>query len=64
MCKDKEVTRDALNNRWVCKASKAVVKSPLGQTATVAETAQNPGANPTPKKQPSVRPKAGKIKKN
>lgn len=29
ICKDKEVTRDALNNRWVCKASLVVTRPPF-----------------------------------
>ncbi len=29
VCKGKELTRDALNNRWVCKAS-AIGRNPLG----------------------------------
>src|SRR5262245_33338310 len=35
VCKDKEVTRDAPNNRWVCKASKALVSRPGIDRATV-----------------------------
>ena len=64
VCKDKEVTRDAPNNRWVCKATKAVGSRPGGVKATIGDKAQDPGANPTPKQQPIAGSKAGKAKKH
>jgi hypothetical protein len=64
VCKDKEVTRDAANNRWVCNASKAVVHRPLGEKAPISDKALEPADNPTPKRQPPTGSKAGKAKKN
>ena len=63
VCKDKEVTRDAENNRWVCNASKAVVRRPLGERAPIADKTLAPAANPTPKRQLPIS-QSGKAKKN
>ena len=51
VCKDKEVTRDAENNRWVCSAAKSVGTRPL-ETITSK-----------PKQQPSAGSKSVKAKK-
>ncbi len=64
VCKDKEVTRDAENNRWVCKASKTVGSRPRPEKFPVGDKAQDPAPNPTPKRQPPTGPLAGKAKKN
>jgi hypothetical protein len=64
VCKDKEVTRDAENNRWVCKASKASGARPRVERAPVVGKAQDSGANPNPKHQPPTGSKTGKAKKN
>jgi len=64
VCKDKEVTRDAANNRWVCKASKALVRRPRFENAPVIEKAQDPGAKPPSKNQPPAASKTVKAKKN
>ncbi|MCI0389198.1 MAG: hypothetical protein MOB07_10615 [Acidobacteria bacterium] len=64
VCKDKEVTRDAPNNRWVCKASKSVVARPRVDRAPVADEAQDPGAKPPSKHQPPAGANTGKAKKN
>ena len=64
VCKDKEVTRDAENNRWVCSASKAVVRRPLGERAPIGDKTLAPAATPTPKRQPSVSSQSGKARKN
>lgn len=64
VCKDKEITRDALNNRWVCKATAKVSNNSL--TDRVKGSGQVFEAVPNPKsKQPAtVGAKAGKAKKN
>src|SRR5215475_13686680 len=54
VCKDKEVTRDAENNRWVCKASKTVGSRPGVERAPIGGKLQDPGANPNPKQQPQA----------
>ena len=64
VCKDKEVTRDAPNNRWVCNASKAVVKRPLVERGPVVVKEQDPGANPPSRRQPPAGIKTVKAKKN
>jgi hypothetical protein len=64
VCKDKEVTRDAPNNRWICKASKAVVARPRVERAPVSDKAQDPGAKPPSKHQPPAASNTGKAKKN
>jgi hypothetical protein len=64
VCKDKEVTRDAPNNRWVCKASKAVGSRPRVERAPVSDKAQDPGAKPPSKHQPPASTNTGKAKKN
>lgn len=64
VCKDKDVTRDAENNRWVCKASKAIVTRPRGDKAPVVDKAQDPTPKPTPKRLTPAETKAGKAKKN
>ena len=67
VCKDKEVTRDAENNRWVCSATKAAgarprdVRAPLGDKAVAATPKPTP--KPTPKR-PVSDAKAEKTKKN
>ncbi len=64
VCKDKEVTRDAPNNRWVCKAAKAAGARPRGERAPVVDKAQDPAVKPTPRRPPLAETKAGKAKKN
>lgn len=64
VCKDKEVTRDALNNRWVCKAAKTVKTIPLGQAATGGVKVLDAGTNPKPKLPTTAGTKTGKAKKN
>lgn len=63
VCKDKEITRDAPNNRWVCKASKTAgaqtgaTRAPLGDK--VLEPAK-PSTKPPRASQGST---VGKTKK-
>ncbi len=64
VCKDKEVTRDAPNNRWVCKAGKATVSRPRVDSAPLSDKVKDPGAKPPSKHQPSVGPKSEKVKQN
>lgn len=64
VCKGKEVTRDAPNNRWVCKATKAVVVRPRVEKAPVLDKAQDPGAKPPTKHQSPATSKTGKANKN
>jgi hypothetical protein len=64
VCKDKEVTRDAENNRWVCKASKAAVSRPRGERAPVGDKVLDPGATSNPRPQTQAGSKAVKAKKN
>jgi hypothetical protein len=64
VCKDKEVTRDAPNNRWVCKASKTTVSRPGVGSAPIADKVKDPGANPPSKHQPPATSKTVKAKKN
>ena len=62
VCKDKEITRDAPNNRWVCKASKVVVnRTPITRVPGVKLQEQN--ANPNPQRQTPDAAKVGKAKK-
>lgn len=58
VCKDKEVTRDAVNDRWVCKASKTVGSRPRGEVAIVGGKAQVSGVKLNPRQQTQ----AGSIK--
>lgn len=50
VCKDKDVTRDAENNRWVCNAN---AKAPGSQAPVnrvpITEKVLEPSANPNPK---------------
>jgi hypothetical protein len=64
VCKDKDVTWDAVNRRYVCKAAKSVGGRPFGPKAPVADKAQASDASPTPKQRQPVGPKSGKAKKN
>jgi len=57
VCKDKEVTRDAPNNRWVCKAARVQARDDV-------RAPQNGGKvlEKTPNKSPkSPRPGTGKV---
>ena len=64
VCKDKEVTRDAPNNRWVCKASK-VSSAQTGAThGSVNGQAQDGGSQASPKATRADSGKASKSKKN
>jgi hypothetical protein len=64
VCKDKEVTRDAENNRWVCSATKTKVVTHPGTTAPIAGTKaeKTPAGDKRPKAETA--PKATKAKKN
>lgn len=64
VCKDKEVTRDAENNRWVCKASKAAVTRPHGERAPVADKVKDSDVKPTSRPQTHAGSKTAKAKKN
>ena len=64
VCKDKEVTRDALNNRWVCKASVRVSTTPLTDRVKGSAQVVEAVPNPKPKQPATVGAKAGKAKKN
>jgi hypothetical protein len=64
VCKDKEVTRDAPNNRWVCNATKAAGSRPRVDRAPVLDKAQDPGAKTPPRRLPSAGSKTAKAKKN
>lgn len=59
VCKDKDVTRDAENNRWVCSAAKSAIRQP-NVKAPNAETAQQ--SNPTPKPKTPKAVKGSKVK--
>lgn len=61
VCKDKEVTRDAPNNRWVCQAYKSTVKSQAQQAPSNGGVLE---AGPKPKPPRTEGAKAGKAKKN
>ena len=64
VCKDKEVTRDAENNRWVCKASKAVVSRPDINRAPVDDIVKDSDVKPKPRREPQAGSKTAKAKKN
>lgn len=64
VCKDKEVTRDAENNRWVCKATKAAVSRPGIDRAPVVGAVKDSGAAPKPRRQTQADSKTAKSKKN
>ncbi|HKQ80517.1 MAG TPA: hypothetical protein VJ810_42880 [Blastocatellia bacterium] len=64
VCKDKEVTRDAANNRWVCNATKTVTSRPGIGNAPVLDTVKDPGAKTPSKHQPQTGSKTGKAKQN
>lgn len=64
VCKDKEVTRDAENNRWVCKAAKTVGGRPRVEKVPIGGKLENAGGNPNPKQQAPTGSKTGKAKKN
>jgi hypothetical protein len=64
VCKDKEVTRDAENNRWVCKASKAVVSRPSINKAPVGDIVKDSDVKPNPRREPHAGSKTAKAKKN
>jgi hypothetical protein len=64
VCKDKEVTRDAPNNRWVCKSAKTVKTTPLHDRVTGGVKVLDAGSNPKPKQPATAGAKAGKAKKN
>jgi hypothetical protein len=52
VCQGKDVTWDAVGRRYVCKAAKAAIRTPLGQVVPVGGLVQNPGASQTPTRQP------------
>ena len=62
VCKDKEVTRDAENNRWVCKASKTVVSRPPVGRVPVGGKFEEVSPTPPIKSQTAGKTKAGKSK--
>jgi len=63
VCKDKEVTRDAANNRWVCNAAKTVVRRPRVDNVPIGGKLEISGANPSPKQQAPTGSKTAKAKK-
>ena len=63
VCKDKEVTRDAENNRWVCQASKAVVSRPIVGRAPIGGKIEQVSPTPPVKPQMVGATKSGKSKK-
>jgi hypothetical protein len=63
VCKDKEVTRDAPNNRWVCNAAKTVGSRPRVDKVVVGGKLEVSGANPSPKQQAPTGSKTAKAKK-
>jgi transcription initiation factor TFIIIB Brf1 subunit/transcription initiation factor TFIIB len=64
VCKDKEVTRDAENNRWVCKASKAVVSRPGINRAPVGDIVKDADVKPKSGRETHADSKTAKAKKN
>jgi hypothetical protein len=68
VCKDKEITRDALNNRWVCKAAKAAGAQAGAHQVPTNGQVLDAGSNPKPKPPLTAGikggTKAGKAKKN
>jgi hypothetical protein len=62
VCKDKEVTRDAPNNRWVCKAGKTAVRRPRVDSVPLTDKVKDSGAKSPSKNQPSAGPKTVKAK--
>lgn len=64
VCKDKDVTRDAENNRWVCKASKTVGARPRTERIPIGGALQKADATPTPKQHLPAGSKSAKAKKN
>jgi hypothetical protein len=63
VCKDKEVTRDAANNRWVCNAAKTVGGRPRVDKVPIGGKLEISGANPSPKQQAPTGSKTAKAKK-
>jgi len=63
VCKDKEVTRDAPNNRWVCNAAKTVGTRPRVDKVVIGGKLEVSGANPSPKQQAPTGSKTAKAKK-
>jgi hypothetical protein len=65
VCKDKEITRDAPNNRWVCHATKAAGAAQAGATqAPLNGQVLDQGGNSSPKAPRADGIKGGKTKKN
>lgn len=62
VCKDKDVTWDAVGRRYVCNATKSAGRRPFGQVGPFGDKVQDSGR--PPKKLPPVAPKSGKAKKN
>jgi hypothetical protein len=62
ICKGKDVVRDALNNRWVCKVY-AVGGAQTGTTLTPLNGQVLDSSTPKPKPPKAAAPKAGKAKK-
>ncbi len=62
VCKGKDVVRDALNNRWVCKAY-AVGGAQTGATHTPLNGQVLDSSTPKPKPPKAAAPKADKAKK-
>jgi hypothetical protein len=64
VCKDKDVTWDAVGRRYVCSATKSAGSRPLGIRAPIADKVQDVSVSPTPRRQPVADTKSGKAKKN
>src|SRR5689334_17878589 len=64
VCKGKDVTRDAPNNRWVCKASKLVVGRPsIEGVPSDAKSEQAPSSSSSSDQQGGSETKTRKAKK-
>jgi hypothetical protein len=63
VCKGKDVTRDAPNNRWVCKASKLVVGRPPVQGAPSDAKSEQASSTSSPDQQGGSETKTRKAKK-
>ncbi|MBI1764616.1 MAG: hypothetical protein HYR56_24600 [Acidobacteria bacterium] len=64
VCKDKEVTRDAPNNRWVCKAAKTVGAQTGANHVPLNGQVLDAGSKAPAKAPRTEGVKAGKTKKN
>ncbi len=61
VCKDKDVSWDAVGRRYVCNATKAAVRRPFGQVGPIGDKVLD---TRPPKKLPPVAPKLGKARKH